>query len=408
MDLKKNTLIIGINLGDFGSSGGIMRNSLEYAHENGDFDYLVIVPNDKGFSNTFAYLDKNPFLDKIDRHFIHRSKEMPDGYFDYRVTKRIISKIKEVSKQYEKTIVHLHNIHMAHIDFRVLFKYLSKEKRISKVFYTLHDCWAFTGGCYCYNFIECNEWQKGCKCTCCQNYDTKRMNVEKNYNLKKEYTCLFNKNKLTIVTVSNWLKSEAEKSFLSKYNIIVNYGETSLKPLDKLDLKLKEELGLNNKKIVLTVSAYWNDWKGVKYLYQVAQDLPDNYVLLVVGGNFDIKNFRNIVAIKSVNQTELARYYSIADVYLSTSQSEALGLTTCEAQLSGVPVVCFGHTAIKETITEKSGIVVGEDNNVAKMVESILYVVEKKPYFKKDIIDSGKKFAIFEHAKRMLKIYEKQ
>mgnify|MGYP003306623390 CR=1 FL=1 len=95
--VKRNkTLIIGINLGDHGSTGGIMRNSLEYAHENGDFDYLVIVPHNKGYSNCFGYLDENPFLDRVDRHLIHRSKGLPDGYFDYRVTKRIIKKMKGI------------------------------------------------------------------------------------------------------------------------------------------------------------------------------------------------------------------------------------------------------------------------------------------------------------------------
>lgn len=31
---------------------------------------------------------------------------------------------------------------MVSIDLRILFKNLSVEKRISKVIYTLHDCWA--------------------------------------------------------------------------------------------------------------------------------------------------------------------------------------------------------------------------------------------------------------------------
>lgn len=405
MEKLNKTLLIGLNLGDHGSTGGIMRNSLEYASENGNFDYLVIAPHKEGHPNCFGYLDENPFLDRVDRHFIHRSKGLPDGFFDYRVTKRIIRKIKKVSKQYSKTIVHLHNIHMAHISFPVLFKYLSKSK--IKVIYTLHDCWSFTGGCYHYNFVGCNEWQNGCKCKCCQNYDTKRISVEKNYNFKKKYTSLFNENQLTIVTVSNWLKEEATKSFLSKYKIIVNYGETNFVSRKEPDNELKEKLALTNKKIVLAVSAYWNDWKGQKYLFEVGKLLPENYVLLVIGGSLNCSEFKNIIHFRSVKQDELASFYSIADVYLSVSQSETLGLTTCEAQMSGVPVVCFGHTAIKETITEKSGIIVGEDNNVGKMVESIIYAVENKPFKKEDIIESGNRFKKYSSARRYFEIYNK-
>jgi len=83
MEIKKKTLIIGINLGDFGSTGTIMRNSLEYAHENGDYDYLIIVPKSEGKPNTFSYLENhNSLLDKLDRHLFHRSVHNPDGFFE--------------------------------------------------------------------------------------------------------------------------------------------------------------------------------------------------------------------------------------------------------------------------------------------------------------------------------------
>lgn len=105
---------------------------------------------------------------------------------------------------------------------------------------------------------------------------------------------------MIIVSVSDWLKKEAEKSFLSKYEIVVNYGETSLIPLEKTNVSLKEELGITNKKVVLAVSSYWNDWKGKKYLYEVANRLPVNYVLLVVGGTFECDNYENIIHINNV------------------------------------------------------------------------------------------------------------
>ena len=78
-----NTLIIGINLGDRGSTGSIMRSSLEYAAENGNFDYLVIVPKEEGKPNSFGYLKcKNSIVDKLDRHFFHRSINNPDGFYE--------------------------------------------------------------------------------------------------------------------------------------------------------------------------------------------------------------------------------------------------------------------------------------------------------------------------------------
>lgn len=398
------TLIIGINLGDFGSTGNIMRNSLEYAHEHGDFDYLVMVPKDEGKPNTCDFGNTNTFFQKLINHLFLKPWLKPDGFEDYFSTKRLIRKIKIESKKYKSTIIHLHNIHMCHIDLRILFKYLKKQK--FQIFYTLHDAWPFTGGCYYYNFCGCDKWKTGCKGECLQNYSTKHFNTKKMLMLKTKFTSMLI-NKMTLLPVSNWLNNELNFTFLKDFRRIVVFGETSIRPLKCKDLKLQHNLGLKNKKIVLTVSSYWNEWKGKKFIYLVADKLPKDYIILAVGGTLDTKSHSNIICVGDVNHDALSHYYSLADVYMSVSQSEALGLTTCEAQICGIPVVAFGHTAIKETfIHNKTGILVGEENDIDKMVSSIVYVVEKKPFDKKNIVKQGNKFAKFSTAKCYLKLYE--
>lgn len=406
----KKTLLIGINLGDFGSTGGIMRNSLEYAHRNGNYDYLVIVPKDRGLENTYGYMD-NPLniFQKVLYHKVLKERNRPDGFFETPYTNRIIKRIKIEAKKYKRCFVHLHNIHMANIDLRLLFKYLSKEKNVQQVFYTLHDEWSYSGGCYVHmdnNNHSCNKWQNGCTGKCPNSYEKNNFSCAKQWQLKKGYTLML-KNKLILIVVSKWLKNNALFSFLKDVPIFVNYGETSLdasKINSKKIAQIKNKLNIKNKKIVLAVSAYWNDWKGVNYLYEMADKLPNNFVLLVVGGK--IKEHNKIVHVNNVNQDELPNYYSLADVYLSVSQSEALGLTTCEAQMCGTPVVAFGHTAIKETIINgETGYVVGEENDVSKMIDTIIKVVKEKPLKKEDIIKNGNRFKKYEHAKRMIEIY---
>lgn len=407
MNQINKTLIIGINLGDFGSTGNIMRNSLEYASENGNYDYLIIVPRNSGGTNLYAYQEKElNFLQKVIYHrVLKQPKKKPDGFYETPYTKRIVRKIKEEIAKYRNCFVHLHNIHMANIDLRILFKFLKKEQKITKVFYTLHDEWSYTGGCYYSNYVKCDKWKSECEGKCVQGYAKHNFNTQKQLLLKKKFTLLL-KEKLILITVSKWLKNNVESSFLSNVPALINYGETSLDPSRINDLvieKIRNELNLNNKKVVLAVSAYWNEWKGLKYLYNIADQLPDNYVLLAIGGKID--DHRRIIHINSINQDELPSYYALADVYLSVSQSETLGLTTCEAQMCGTPVVTFGHTAIKETINDKTGIIVGEDNDIPRMIKSIVKVVENNPFNKKDIIINGNRFKKFEHAKRMLNLY---
>lgn len=410
MESNNKTIIIGINLSDSGSTGNIMRNSLEYAHGNGNYDYFIVVPKDLGKPNTYGYKDKKlNVIQKIVYHrLLRQPQNTPDGFYETPYTKRVIKKINKLIKPYDNCFVHLHNIHMANIDLRILFKYLSKKEKISKVFYTLHDVWSFTGGCYYFNYNKCTNWETS-ECKNCKfnriDFDTKKMDTHKVFQLKQKYTLLL-KNKLILITVSKWLMEMVNNSFLKDCKKIVNYGECSLTENPPVTKNIRTIHNLQDKKIILTVSAYWNDWKGYKYIYEVAKKIPEDYIIIVVGGSFDTEGYNNIIHIKSVPNDELHNYYSAADVYMSTSQDESLGLTTCEAQLCGTPVVCFGHSAIKETITEKSGIAVGEDNDVGKMVNAIKHIVEEKLFAKEHIISSGKRFQKYEHTKRMLEIYK--
>ena len=77
----KDNILIGINLGDFGSTGAIMRNMFEYAHAHGNFDYLVMVPKSNGKLYTYGFFEQNTIIDKIDRRIFHKSLGNPDGLF---------------------------------------------------------------------------------------------------------------------------------------------------------------------------------------------------------------------------------------------------------------------------------------------------------------------------------------
>jgi CXXX repeat peptide maturase len=85
--MKKNkTLIIGINLGDYGSTGTIMRNALEYANKNGNYDYLIIVPKDRG--KRLIDIDdlkrgiRHAMMENLMIQFIYPKEKLPSGYIE--------------------------------------------------------------------------------------------------------------------------------------------------------------------------------------------------------------------------------------------------------------------------------------------------------------------------------------
>lgn len=76
-------------------------------------------------------------------------------------TKKFLSKIEEISPD----IIHLHNIHGYYLNYEILFDYLKRWG--GPVVWTLHDCWAFTGHCAYYDYVQCDRWMTGCH-TCPQ------------------------------------------------------------------------------------------------------------------------------------------------------------------------------------------------------------------------------------------------
>ena len=89
--------------------------------------------------------------------------------------------------QNQCAIVHLHNLHGHNVHLGILFSYL-KEKHL-KIFWTFHDCWAFTGYCPHFDMIGCDKWKTEChSCPQLSVYPKSRFdNTKLAYRLKKKW-----------------------------------------------------------------------------------------------------------------------------------------------------------------------------------------------------------------------------
>ena len=115
--------------------------------------------------------------------------------------------ISEYSQLKNADIIHLHWFNQGFLSLRSLKQIIELNK---PVVWTLHDMWAFTGGCHYSGDCKCFETE----CNNCQFLKKpKNKDLSTRIQLKKE--ALYKNSNITFVTCSEWLAKEAKKITLS-------------------------------------------------------------------------------------------------------------------------------------------------------------------------------------------------
>ena len=276
------------------------------------------------------------------------------GLASKRATKKFVSQIEEI----QPDIIHLHNIHGYYLNYEILFEYLSKAD--IPVVWTFHDCWAMTGHCSHFVKIGCFRWKNKCNdCPLLQDYPKSFFDgAERNYSRKRNS---FDIEKLNIVSVSKWLNSVVEESYLSKIDKYIIYNGVDIDLFKPVKSNIKKDIGLEDKKVLLGVATAWSESKGLDDYYKLSKRLPEEYQIILIGVKRNqIKKLpKEIIGIERTNNiNELVQYYSAADVVMNLSYAETFGLTTIEGFACGTPSIVYDTTASPELITENTGIVV--------------------------------------------------
>ena len=277
-------------------------------------------------------------------------------------------------KQLRPDVVNLHNLHGSYVNYPLLFKAL--EKTNSKVVWTLHDCWSFTG--HCAHFYDCEKWK--CQCNNCpylseypKSYFIDRSKA--NFNRKKRlYTQLGNK--ITIVPVSRWLGSLVQESFFKDTHIevIQNGIDTGIfKIIDKPSFKEKYEL--KGKFVLLGVASPWSQYKGLGDFFALRKMLSDRYVIVLVGLSEEQQKTMppGIIGIGRTDSVdELVDIYNSADLFLNPTYQDTFPTVNLEAMACGTPVITYRTGGSPEAITEETGMVVpqGDVNAIYEAVIS--------------------------------------
>ncbi|MEM4267136.1 MAG: glycosyltransferase family 4 protein [Candidatus Nanoarchaeia archaeon] len=190
-----------------------------------------------------------------------------------------------------------------------------------------------------------------------------------------------------VVALSDHIKRRAEAYGATRIANIPVYGvDTKLfrkKPKDK---KLMKELGLENKKVVLTVTRLTPE-KGTEYLIKAMKQIREKFEakLIICGKGYDENRLRkmceelglknDVVFAGFIEYTEMPKYYNLCDVFVLPSIKEGLGFASGEALSCGKPVVASDTGGIPDIVNEKTGILVkpGDYQGIAEAVIKLLH-----------------------------------
>lgn len=324
------------------------------------------------------------------------------GFGSVRQTKKLI----EFLQQYKPDLIHLHNIHGFYLQIEILFEYIKKNH--IPIVWTLHDCWAFTGHCAYYDSVNCNRYRDGCpKCPHhARLYPYALFKDDAAVNFKRKEHAFTEVENLTLVTPSKWLATQVKQSFLKAYPIQVipngiDLHTFSTRPQSENDGRIH----------ILGVANIWERRKGLVYFLKLAECLPQNYHITLVGLNAKQKNYftrrysedRVCAKLKTNCIEELAQCYRNADVYVNPTLEDNFPTTNLEALACGIPVVSFEVGGSCEMLDSSCGISVSR-GDLQGLIEGIFAATQlKSEECRKKAMLYGK----MERLKEYLELYQK-
>ncbi len=379
-----------------GSTGKICLAVSKLLNENGIENYILYSSGNSDYQYGIKYAkDKSIRLQALKSRIFGNY-----GFNSQGETKKLILELKKIKPD----IVHLHNLHSHNVNLKMLFEYFKQNPQI-KLFWTFHDCWAFTGYCPHFDMYGCNQWLDQCNnCIQKKHYSWFFDKSKKLHNVKKE---LFKGLNLTIITPSKWLAGLVKQSFLKDYEVKVINNGIDLDIFKPTESDFRARYGLQDKKIVLGVAFGWGKRKGLDVFCELANRLPSEYQIVLVGTNDEVDKLlpSNIISIhRTSNQEELAKIYTASDVFANPTREENYPTVNMEALACGTPVVTFKTGGSPEIIDESTGIVV-EKNDIDAFERAIMLACDGVALTGESCINRAQGFKNEDRFKEYLELY---
>ena len=298
---------------------------------------------------------------------------------------------------YDPDVLWLHVIHGYYINYELLFAWI-KSRPNMKVFWTFHDCWAFTGHCCYFTAEKCEKWKTGCfNCPLKTRYPSCFLldNSKDNYlRKKKAFTGVKD---MTIISPSQWLADLTKQSFMGCYPVEVRHNRIDLSAFKPTAGSFGKEHHLEGKKVILGVASSWDWRKGLRDYIALSKMLPVDYTVMVVGlfqkqidkiqkdfpdsekqreGEYVTRyatgEHADLLCMTKTNDIrQLAEIYTLSAVYANLSYEENYPTTNLEAAACGTNVLTYRSGGSPESCMPENVIEPGDLEGVVVRIKEI-------------------------------------
>jgi len=312
------------------------------------------------------------------------------GFNTFFDTRKLLKEMDRISPE----IVHLHNLHGHNVNLTLLFRYFKKHPEI-KLFWTFHDCWAFTGYCTHFTLEKCDKWINGCHH--CPQRTRYSWFFDFSSTLFDRKRKLFTGLNMTIITPSKWLEKLVKKSFLKDYPVkIINNG-IDLNIFQPVKSNFREQYNIPSYKfIILGVAFDWGFRKGLDVFIDLANTLSEEFQIVLVGTNKNVDQElpHNVISIhRTQNQAQLAEIYSAANLFINPTREDNYPTVNMESIACGTPVITFRTGGSPEMLNESCGYVV-ECDDLDSLINCIIGIKNNNLFDEEKCLDHARTFDV--------------
>lgn len=279
----------------------------------------------------------------------------------------------------EADVLHLHWINQGFLSLNGLQRLATLGK---PVVWTLHDQWAFTGGCHYSG--DCTRFETGCG-HCPYLRGDAQQDLSRTLLLRKE--TIWAKLQPHVVTCSDWLAGLASRSRLLQSHAVSSIPNpidtNTFKPIDKSVARRAFGLPADKRLVLFGATKLADPRKGAALFAQAVSQLAQQadappFEVVIFGNQTEPLSIAAGVRIHVLgrvnNEARMAQLYAAADVFVSAAVQDNLPNTILEAQACGTPVAAFAVGGVPQLVAHQHTGHLATETNPKALAQSLRWL----------------------------------